>query len=97
MANFKTDPAAMLDHSNRFANHSTTIQEEAQKAYQSAMNISGAGWSGDAEGTSMASVEQLNQAFRNIAEMTHWASTNIKAAHDTYLEQELQSKGRLTV
>ena len=45
----------------------------------------------------MASVEQLNQAFRNIAEMTHWASTNIKASHDQYLEQELASKGRLTV
>ncbi len=35
----------------------------------SAQNISGAGWSGMAEATSLDTMTQMNQAFRNIVNM----------------------------
>jgi WXG100 family type VII secretion target len=92
-----TDPAAMLDHSSRFAIHADTIHEHAQAAYNSATQIAGAGWTGTANNTSLDSVEQLNQAFRNIRDMMQWASDNIKAAHDTYVQRELDSANTLSL
>ncbi len=39
--------------------------------WASAQNISGAGWSGMAEATSLDTMTQMNQAFRNIVNMLH--------------------------
>ncbi len=39
--------------------------------WASAQNISGAGWSGMAEATSLDTMAQMNQAFRNIVNMLH--------------------------
>ena len=97
MPNFMTDPAAMLDHSRRFATHADTIHEHSMAAYNSATQISGAGWLGGANNASMDSVEQLNQAFRNIRDMMQWASDNIKGAHDTYVQRELDSAHNLAL
>ncbi len=39
--------------------------------WASSQNISGAGWSGLAEATSLDTMTQMNQAFRNIVNMLH--------------------------
>jgi WXG100 family type VII secretion target len=89
--NFMTDPEAMMDHSRRFAGHADAIHQHSQSAYNSATEIAGAGWSGQANQTSTGSVEQMTQAFANIRDMMQWASDNIRSAHDTYVQRELDS------
>lgn len=85
---FMTDPAAMRDYSGRFANHATNIHADAQKAYASAENISGAGWKGDANMTSLGTLEEMNRAFRNIENQMHFVSDNLRTSADTYEQQE---------
>ncbi len=47
------------------------MEDEARRMWASAQNISGAGWSGMAEATSLDTMTQMNQAFRNIVNMLH--------------------------
>ena len=85
---FMTDPAAMRDYSGRFANHASNIHADAQKAYASAENISGAGWDGDANKTSLATMEEMMRAFRNIENQMTFVSDNLRTSADTYEQQE---------
>ncbi len=50
---FMTDPHAMRDMAGRFEVHAQTVEDEARRMWASAQNISGAGWSGMAEATSL--------------------------------------------
>ncbi len=68
---FMTDPHAMRDMAGRFEVHAQTVEDEARRMWASAQNISGAGWSGMAEATSLDTMAQMNQAFRNIVNMLH--------------------------
>ncbi|EHB46359.1 WXG100 family type VII secretion target [Mycolicibacterium vinylchloridicum] len=88
MSNFMTDPAAMRDYSGRFANHASNITSDAQKAYASSTGIAGAGWDGDANTTSLGTVEEMMRAFRNIENQMHFASDNLRTSADTYEQQE---------
>ncbi|MCX2715625.1 WXG100 family type VII secretion target [Mycolicibacterium sp. J2] len=88
MSKFMTDPDAMRDYSGRFGNHATTIADDAKKAYASSQNISGAGWDGDADKTSMLTVEEMMRAFRNIENQMHFVSDNLRTSADTYEQQE---------
>jgi ESAT-6 family protein len=85
---FMTDPAAMRDYSGRFANHAANIHADAQKAYASAENISGAGWKGDANMTSLSTMEEMMRAFRNIENQMTFVSDNLRTSADTYEQQE---------
>ncbi len=61
----------MRDMAGRFEVHAQTVEDEARRMWASAQNISGAGWSGMAEATSLDTMTQMNQAFRNIVNMLH--------------------------
>lgn len=79
---FMTDPHAMRDMAGRFEVHAQTVEDEARRMWASSQNISGAGWSGLAEATSLDTMTQMNQAFRNIVNMLHgvrdgWSVTRI--------------------
>ncbi|AID04842.1 ESAT-6 like protein [Mycobacterium tuberculosis] len=43
----------MRDMAGRFEVHAQTVEDEARRMWASAQNISGAGWSGMAEATSL--------------------------------------------
>ncbi|WP_264035244.1 WXG100 family type VII secretion target [Mycobacterium lacus] len=68
---FMTDPHAMRAMAGRFEVHAQTVEDEARRMWASSQNISGAGWSGLAEATSLDTMSQMNQAFRNIVNMLH--------------------------
>lgn len=72
---FMTDPHAMRDMAGRFEVHAQTVEDEARRMWASSQNISGAGWSGLAEATSLDTMTQMNQAFRNIVNMLHGGGT----------------------
>ncbi len=55
--------------------------------WASAQNISGAGWSGMAEATSLDTMAQMNQAFRNIVNMLHGVLLAAAAAWDGLAEE----------
>ncbi len=44
---------SMRDMAGRFEVHAQTVEDEARRMWASAQNISGAGWSGMAEATSL--------------------------------------------
>lgn len=95
MSNFMTDPAAMRDYSGRFANHASTIAADAGKAWASSENISGGGWIGDANNTSLTTMEDMMRAFRNIEHMMIFVSDNLRTSADTYEQQEAANAGAL--
>ncbi len=95
MSTFMTDPDAMRDYSGRFANHATNIAADAQKAYASSQGIAGAGWDGDANKTSVVTVEEMMRAFRNIENQMHFVSDNLRTSADTYEQQEQASSAAL--
>ena len=95
MSSFMTDPAAMRDYSGRFANHATNIHADAQKAYASAEGISGAGWQGAANNTSLGTMEEMLRAFRNIENQMTFVSDNLRTSADTYDQQEHANVGTL--
>ena len=45
---FMTDPHSMRAMAGRFETHAQTVEDEARRMWASSMNISGAGWSGQA-------------------------------------------------
>lgn len=89
--NFMTDVASMRDYAGRFATHSDIINEESNRAWMSAQNVIGP-WHGDANRMSTMTMEEMMRAFRNIRDMTTWASQNLAKSADTYEEQELANK-----
>ncbi|OPX07357.1 WXG100 family type VII secretion target [Mycobacterium sp. AT1] len=84
---FMTDPAAMRDYSGRFSNHATTIHADAQKAYSAAEQINSS-WTGDAQTTSLGTMEELHRAFRNIENQMTFVSENLSHSADKYEQQE---------
>jgi ESAT-6 family protein len=96
IANFMTDVGAMRDYAGRFQMHSDVIDEESRRAWASAQNISGAGWSGDANQMSTMTMEEMMRAFRNIRDMMTWASQNLAHSADQYEQNELAAKQMLS-
>ncbi len=65
----------MRDMAGRFEVHAQTVEDEARRMWASAQNISGAGWSGMAEATSLDTMTVEDEARRM------WASAqNISGA-----------------
>ncbi len=85
---FMTDPHAMRDMAGRFEVHAQTVEDEARRMWASAQNISGAGWSGMAEATSLDTMTQMNQAFRNIVNMLHGVRDGLVRDANNYEQQE---------
>ncbi|MBN3459461.1 WXG100 family type VII secretion target [Mycobacterium sp. DSM 3803] len=91
MSNFLTDPDAMRDYSGRFHNHAGVVEEEAKKAWASSQNIAGAGWGGQAQGTSSATMEEMQRAFRNIVDMLQHTSDTLGRNATEYETREHES------
>ncbi len=89
---FMTDPHAMRDMAGRFEVHAQTVEDEARRMWASAQNISGAGWSGMAEATSLDTMTQMNQAFRNIVNMLHGVRDGLVRDANNYEQQEQASQ-----
>jgi WXG100 family type VII secretion target len=85
---FMTDPHAMRDMGGRFAVHAQTVEGEARRMWASAQNISGAGWSGTAQATSLDTMGQMNQAFRNIVNLLHTVCDGLYRDATSYEQQE---------
>jgi WXG100 family type VII secretion target len=96
IANFMTDVAAMREYAGRFQVHSDVIDDESRRAWASAQNISGSGWTGDANTMSTMTVEEMMRAFRNIRDMMTWASQNLAHSADNYEHTELAGKQMLS-
>lgn len=96
MSNFMTNPATMRDYSGRFSTHATDIGVEANKAWQATQSISGTGWTGNAQMASMGSVEEMNQAFRNIQNMLEQVSMGLNKAATDYETAEHDSQRALS-
>ncbi len=92
---FMTDPHAMRDMAGRFEVHAQTVEDEARRMWASAQNISGAGWSGMAEATSLDTMTQMNQAFRNIVNMLHGVRDGLVRDANNYEQQEQASAAQV--
>jgi WXG100 family type VII secretion target len=91
-ARFMTDPHAMRDTAGRFEVHAQTVEDEARKMWASSQNISGVGWSGQAQATSLDTMGQMNQAFRNIVSMLHGVRDGLVRDASNYEQQEQASQ-----
>jgi WXG100 family type VII secretion target len=91
-ARFMTDPHAMRDMAGRFEMHAHTVEDEARKMWASSQNISGGGWSGAAEATSLDTMGQMNQAFRNIVTMLYGVRDGLVRDANNYEQQEQASQ-----
>lgn len=89
---FLTDPHAMRDMAGRFETHAQTVEDEARRMWASSQSISGAGWSGLASATSLDTMGQMNQAFRNIVAMLHAVSDGLIRDANNYEQQEQASQ-----
>ena len=95
-ARFMTDPHAMREMAGRFAMHAQTVEDESRKMWASSQNISGAGWSGAAQATSLDTMGQMNQAFRNIVNMLHGVRDGLVRDASNYEQQEQASQQALS-
>ena len=91
-SHFMTDPHAMRDMAGRFETHAQTVEDDARKMFASSQNISGAGWSGLASATSLDTMGQMNQAFRNIVNMLHGVRDGLIRDAANYEQQERASQ-----
>lgn len=89
---FMTDPHAMRDMAGRFEVHAQTVADEARKMWASSQNIAGAGWSGQAQATSLDTMGQMNQAFRTIVSMLHGVRDGLIRDANRYEQQEQASQ-----
>jgi len=89
---FMTDPHSMRAMAGRFEVHAQTVEDEARRMMASSQNISGAGWSGQAQMTSMDTMTQMNQAFRNIVNMLHGVRDGLIRDANNYEQQEQASQ-----
>lgn len=92
---FMTDPHAMRDMAGRFETHAQTVADEARRMWASSQNISGAGWSGQAQATSLDTMSQMNQAFSNIVSMLHGVRDGLIRDANHYEQQEHASQQTL--
>jgi WXG100 family type VII secretion target len=95
-ARFMTDPHAMRDMASRFEMHAQTVEDDARKMLASSQNISGAGWGGPAEATSLDTIGQMHQAFRNIVNMLHGVRDGLVRDATNYEQQEQASQQALS-
>ncbi|OBG28554.1 WXG100 family type VII secretion target [Mycobacterium sp. 852002-51057_SCH5723018] len=93
---FMTDPHAMRDMAGRFEMHAQTVEDEARRMLVSSQNISGGGWGGPAEATSLDTVGQMHQAFRNIVNMLHGVRDGLVRDANNYEQQEQASQQALS-
>ncbi len=93
---FMTDPHSMRAMAGRFETHAQTVEDEARRMMASSQNISGAGWSGQAEMTSLDTMTQMNQAFRNIVNMLHGVRDGLVRDANNYEQQEQASQQALS-
>jgi WXG100 family type VII secretion target len=93
---FMTDPHSMRAMAGRFEVHAQTVEDEARRMWASSQNISGAGWSGTAEATSLDTMSQMNQAFRNIVNMLHGVRDGLIRDANNYEQQEQASQQALS-
>jgi len=91
-SHFMTDPHQMRDMAGRFQGHAQTVEDEARRMWASSQNIAGAGWSGTAQTTSHDTMEQMNQAFRNIVNMLHGVRDGLIRDANNYEQQEQASQ-----
>ncbi|CAM4418130.1 Putative ESAT-6-like protein 7 [Mycobacterium basiliense] len=89
---FMTDPHAMRAMAGRFEAHAQTVEDEARRMWASSQNIAGAGWSGLASATSLDTMGQMNQAFRNIVNMLHGVRDGLVRDANHYETQEQSSQ-----
>jgi WXG100 family type VII secretion target len=80
----------------RFEVHGQTVEDEARRMWASSQNISGAGWSGMAEATSLDTMGQMNQAFRNIVNMLHGVRDGLVRDANNYEQQEQSAQQTLS-
>lgn len=96
MTTFLTDPHQMRAIAGRFDTHAQTVEDEARRMMASSQNISGAGWSGLAESTSLDTVGQMHVAFRNIVTMLHGVRDGLVRDANRYEQQESESQSTLS-
>lgn len=96
MTTFLTDPHQMRAMAGRFDTHAQTVEDEARRMMASSQNISGAGWSGLAESTSLDTVGQMHAAFRNIVNMLHGVRDGLVRDANRYEQQESESQSTLS-
>ena len=89
---FMTDPDAMRSMAGRFDVHAQTVEDEARRMWASSTNISGAGWGGLAERTSMDTMGQMQTAFRNIVTRLHNVRDGLVRDANLYESQEAASQ-----
>ncbi|MGV0634130.1 WXG100 family type VII secretion target [Mycolicibacillus trivialis] len=95
-ARFMTDPQMMRDMAGRFEVHAQTVEDEARRMFMSSQNISGAGWSGIAERTSLDTMGQMQAAFRNIVNMLHGVRDGLIRDANVYEQQEAAAQSSLS-
>ncbi|WP_156296845.1 WXG100 family type VII secretion target [Mycobacterium paragordonae] len=91
-ARFMTDPHAMADMAGRFQTHAQRVEDDARTMFASSQNVSGAGWSGQASATSLDTMGQMNEAFRNIVTMLHAVRDGLIRDAANYEQQEQASR-----
>ena len=93
---FMTDPHLMRDMAGRFEVHAQTVEDEARRMWASSQNISGAGWTGIAERTSLDTMGQMQAAFRNIVDMLHGVRDGLIRDAGVYEQQEAAAQASLS-
>jgi WXG100 family type VII secretion target len=93
---FMTDAHAMRAMAARFEMHAQTVSDDARKIWASTMNITGSGWSGQAQATSYDTVGRMNQAFNNIVNMLHGVRDGLIRDTNNYETQEQASMQALS-
>ena len=91
-----TDPQLMRDMAGRFEVHAQTVEDEARRMWASSQSISGAGWPGIAERTSLATMGQMQTAFRNIVNMLHGVRDGLVRDANVYEQQEAAAQSSLS-
>lgn len=92
VARFMTDPHEMRSMAARFDVHAQVVTDDASKMWASSQNIAGASWGGMAQASSYATMEQVNQAFRNIINMLHGVRDGLIRDANNYETQEQASQ-----
>ncbi|KAA1250917.1 WXG100 family type VII secretion target [Mycobacterium simiae] len=87
-----TDPHEMRAMAGWFETHAQIVEDEARQMWGFSQHISGAGRSGLAEATSLDTMGQLHQAFRNIVNMLHEVRDGSIRDGTNYEQQELTSQ-----
>lgn len=96
MGNFMTDPDAMRASAKKFHQHNDNIAADAGRAWSAANEISGSGWGGDANVASLATLEEMMRAFKNIEHMVTDTADKLTVGADNYEQQEAANRQALS-